>query len=108
MTLLMERLTTVWRVWKVSEERLEMDAGVACFLSGEAGRQLGWHPPWAGLVGGRCLAWWVWMAPLLVGWVSVSLLAAMGSGVSVAAGSLPRRVGSVVGRDHLQRRRYLV
>ena len=105
----MERLTTMWLVWKVSEEWLEMDAGVACSLSGGAGRQLGWHAPWAGLVGGRWLAWWVWLALLLVGWVSVSLMAAMSSGLSVAAGSLLHGRGvSVVGRDHLQRRRFLV
>ena len=49
-TPLMERLTAVWLVWKVSEEwlEMEMDACVACFLSGGAARQPGWRAPWAG------------------------------------------------------------
>ena len=78
----MERLTAVWLVWKVSEEWLEMDAGVACFLSVGAARQPGWRVSWAYLVAGWYLAWWAWLALLLVGWESVSLLAAMGSCLS--------------------------
>ena len=76
---------------------------------GGGGRQLGWHAPWACSVGGQWLALWAWLALLLVGWVSVSLMAAMSSGLSVAAEYLLHGRGvSVVGRDHLQRRRYLV
>ena len=92
----------------MSEEWLEIDAGVACSLSG------GW--PSAGLA---CAVGWLgwWPVAGVVGVVGSAacrlgervLEAAMSSCLSVAAGSLlPDRGVDVVGRDHLQRRRLLV
>ena len=50
----------------------------ACFLSVGADRQQDCRVSWAYLVEGWYLAWWACLPLLLVGWVSVSLLAAMG------------------------------
>ena len=72
----------------MSGKWLEIDAGVACFLSVGAARRQSWRVSWAYLVAGWYLVWWAWLVLLLVGWESVSLLAAMGSCLAVAALSL--------------------
>ena len=78
----------------MSGKWLEVDAGwagclaAACFLSVGAARQQDWRVSWVYLLEGWYLAWWACLPLLLVGWVSVSLLAAMGSCLSVAALSL--------------------